>query len=340
MKQCILEDADGEIRIMTEKRDGGRGSILVADDDPVARESISEVLGSLSYRVMTAEDGESALALAGAHFPDVVVLDIVMPGIDGIEACRRLKSNPETQFIPVVLVTGEECKEVRIAGLEAGASDFLMKPFDHLELEIRVRNLLNFRRLTKDLDSAELMVFSLARIVEARDSCTGGHCERLASLARRVGREAGLEEDEVNALRRGGYLHDIGKVGIPDSILLKEGRLTREEKDFVRKHPVIGARICSLLRTLRPVIPIIKHHHERLDGSGYPDGLRGDGIPLLARLFQVADIFDALTSDRSYRKAMSTEEALEVIRQEREAGLCDPGAVEILRDVLRKGSPE
>jgi putative two-component system response regulator len=313
----------------------GAGVVLVADDDPGVRDILSQSLSALSYRILTAEDGESALELAMTHLPDVIILDIVMPGMDGIEVCRRLKGNLETQFIPVVLITGEEGKEVRLEGLEAGASDFLRKPFDHIELNTRIRNLYKFRCLTKDLDSAELVVFSLARIIEARDSNTGRHCERLAALARRLGDAFGLGEEEVNALRRGGYLHDIGKVGIPDSILRKTGELSEEERVLVHRHPLVGARICSSLRTLRPVLPIIKHHHERLDGSGYPDGLKGKEIPLLARLFQVADIFDALTSDRSYRKAVSTEEALETLEYETSQGLRDPHAVEVLREMIR-----
>lgn len=300
------------------------GTVLAVDDDPGALEALAEALGTLRFQVWGATDGGSALALAQRHQPDVILLDLMMPGMDGYEVCRRLKQDVETRLIPVVFLTGHGSREARLQGLEAGATDFLSKPCDLVELEIRVRNLVDFHRLTLELDSAEQMVFTIARTVEARDPETSDHCERLAQIGVRLGTRLSLDEDELTALRRGGYLHDLGKVGIPDSVLLKPGPLDADEWTVMKRHVEIGVEICSPLRSLRPVLPLIRHHHERFDGSGYPDGLRGQDIPLLARVFQLVDIYDALTNDRCYRKALSPADALETMSDETRRGFWDP----------------
>jgi putative two-component system response regulator len=305
-----------------------KGTVLAVDDDPGALEALAEALSTLQFRVWGATDGGSALALAQRHQPDVILLDVMMPGMDGYELCSLLKQDPETRLIPVVFLTGHGTREARLHGLEAGATDFLNKPCDLVELEVRVRNLVDFRRLTLELDSAEQMVFSIARTVEARDPDTSDHCERLAQLGVRLGRRLGLGEDDLTALRRGGYLHDLGKVGIPDSVLLKPGPLDAGEWDTMKRHVEIGVEICSPLRSLRPVLPLIRHHHERFDGSGYPDGLSGGDIPLLARVFQVVDVYDALSNDRCYRKALDRDTALSVMVDETNHGFWDPEAFE------------
>jgi putative two-component system response regulator len=305
-----------------------KGTVLAVDDDPGALEALAEALSTLQFRVWGATDGGSALALAQRHQPDVILLDVMMPGMDGYELCSLLKQDPETRLIPVVFLTGHGTREARLHGLEAGATDFLSKPCDLVELEVRVRNLVEFRRLTLELDSAEQMVFSIARTVEARDPDTSDHCERLAQLGVRLGRRLGLGEEDLTALRRGGYLHDLGKVGIPDSVLLKPGPLDAAEWGTMKRHVEIGVEICSPLRSLRPVLPLIRHHHERFDGSGYPDGLAGGDIPLLARVFQVVDVYDALTNDRCYRKALNRETALSVMVDETNHGSWDPEAFE------------
>lgn len=312
------------------------GTVLAVDDDPNALEAIASALGSLEYEVWSTEDAAAVLEIARQRQPDVILLDLVMPELDGFEVCRRLKADPETRLIPVVILTGQGGRDARLAGLDVGATDFLRKPCDLMELEVRVRNLVQFRRLTQELDSAEGMVLSIARLVEARDEGTGEHCDRLARMVRDLGTRLGMEEEEVIALERGGYLHDIGKVGIPDAVLLKPGAFTEDEWQVMRRHVVIGYDICRPLRTLRPVLPIIRHHHERLDGSGYPDQLRGEDVPFIARVFQVADIFDALTNDRPYRAALTELEALRTIEEETERGWWDATVVTAFRAMIEE----
>lgn len=314
-----------------------RGTVLAVDDDPGALSALADALGTLGFNVVQAADGAAALDLARERQPDVVLLDVQMPGMDGFAVCRQLKADPTLLLIPVVFLTGHGSRRARLEGLEAGATDFLNKPCDLVELEVRVRNLVNFRRLTTELDSAEQMVFSIARVVEARDQDTGDHCERLTQMCVALGERLGLESEQITALRRGGFLHDLGKIGIPDEVLLKPGKLTNEEWAVMKHHVEIGVEICSPLHSLKPVLPLIRHHHERYDGSGYPDGLAGDNIPLLARVFQVTDVYDALTVDRCYRPAMTTEEAVSVIREETEKGFWDPAIVGEFLAMLEEG---
>jgi len=315
-----------------------RGIVLAVDDDPGALSALADALGTLGFQVLQAADGTTALELARERLPDVVLLDVQMPGMDGFEVCRQLKSDPRLLLVPVVFLTGHGSRRARLEGLEAGATDFLNKPCDLVELEVRVRNLVNFRRLTTELDSAEQMVFSIARVVEARDQDTGDHCERLAKLSVGLGKRIGLDDEQITALRRGGYLHDLGKIGIPDEVLLKPGKLTGEEWAVMKRHVEIGVEICSPLRSLQPVLPLIRHHHERFDGSGYPDGLAGDEIPLLARVFQVVDIYDALTVDRCYRPAMTVDEAVAVVKEETHKGFWDQNIVSEFLTMLDEGA--
>jgi putative two-component system response regulator len=295
-----------------------------------------EALHPLGFEVWQALDGETGFQLARERQPDVILLDVLMPGIDGYEVCRRLKADEETRLLPVVFFTGLDSRQARLRGLEVGATDFLSKPFDLVELEVRVRNLVHFRRLTQDLDDAEKMLFAVARAIEARDEGTGEHCDRLSQLAAQLGEHVGMDPEAVKALRRAGYLHDIGKIAVPDAVLLKPGRLNGAEWQIMRSHVEIGVKICAPLRTLRPVLPIIRHHHEHGDGSGYPDALRDDEIPLLARIFQVVDVFDALTNDRPYRKALAIEEALALQGKETSRGWWDGELFEAFSAMLEK----
>ena len=290
--------------------------ILVVDDLEPNRRALEALLERDGHRVTVAEDGAQALDAVKLDRPDLVLLDIVMPEVDGYEVCRQLKTDPATRLIPVVLVTGLTDTDSRIRGLEAGADDFMAKPFIVPEMRARVSSLLRIKRYTDALDSAESVILSLAMTIEARDRATDGHCQRLAQYAVALGAKLGLPASDLEALRIGGYLHDIGKVGIPDRILLKNGQLTPDEYEQVKEHAVIGDRLCAELNLLRPVRPIVRHHHERLDGSGYPDGLVGDTVPLLAQVMGVVDVFDAVTTPRPYKAARSFDEAFRILRDE------------------------
>ena len=302
-------------------------SILVVDDLEPNRDVLRRALLREGYDVRTACDGDEALAIVSASPPDLILSDVMMSGVDGFELCRRLKADRATRLIPVVLVTALSDREHRIEGIKAGADDFLSKPVDAHELSARVQSLVRLKRFTDDLDSAESVILSLALTVEARDPCTSGHCERMAHYASAFGTFLGVSEDEVAALHRGGYLHDVGKVGVPDAVLLKPGRLTEDEFTIMKQHTVIGDSLCGDLRILRPVRAIVRSHHERADGSGYPDGLSGHDIPLLAQIMGVVDVFDALTTNRVYRPALPIETAIAELRSEVERGWRQRGLV-------------
>jgi len=283
--------------------------ILVVDDAPANVDLLSRMLTREGYLVVTASDGEQALRMVEETHPDLVLMDVLMPKLNGYEVCHRIKQRSATRLTPVVLITALSDRENRIQGINAGADDFLTKPVNELELKARARSLVRLKRYTDDLDSAESVIISLALVIEARDAYTDGHCQRLAAYATALGRALGLGSEDLAALFRGGYLHDVGKVGIPDAILLKVGRLSPSEYEQMKTHPVIGDRLCGKLRSLRQVRPIVRHHHERLDGSGYPDGLQGDAIPLLAQIMGIVDVYDAITTDRPYKPAASQEQA-------------------------------
>jgi putative two-component system response regulator len=292
------------------------GRIVIADDLPANLTLLKRVLRADDHIVYCASNGAEALDLVAREQPDLVLLDVRMPERDGIEVCQTLKSQAATRLVPVILLTALQDADDRVRGIEAGADDFVTKPFNAPELRARVRSLLRLKRYTDDLDSAEAVILSLAATIEARDPYTDGHCQRLAIYATALGREIRLGDADLAALERGASLHDVGKVGIPDAVLLKAGRLTPAEFEVMQQHPVIGERLCSGLRSLRHVRPIIRHHHERLDGSGYPDGLRGEQIPLLAQITAIVDVFDALTTPRPYRTAVGLDEAARELEAE------------------------
>lgn len=308
--------------------------VLVVDDQASSRLYISELLRSAHFRVSEAINGEDALEAVEQLQPDLVLLDVLMPDINGFDVCRQLKANDLTRLIPVVLITALTDRSNRVRGMGVGADDILTKPFDQVELLARVRSSIHQKRLNEDLDHAAKVLFGIARAVESRDPTTGDHCERLVAMGEQFGRYLGLPRQQIKALRWGGYLHDIGKVGIPDAILSKQGKHTPEEWEIMKSHVLIGEEICQGLRTMQDVLPIIRHHHERWDGSGYPDHLAGEEIPLLARVFQVIDIYDALTSSRPYKTALSVEQALEVLREETRQGWRDPNLVREFCDFM------
>jgi len=315
------------------------GKILIVDDESAARLALATLLRREGFEVTEVRDGAAALSHCASFCPDLVLLDILMPGMNGFEVCRRIKATPETRLTPVVLITGLSATEDRIQGINVGADDFLSKPIDFNELLARSRSLLRLKQFTDELENAEGVLFSLAESIEARDPYTRGHCERLSQMSARLGEMRGLPEDEIKALRWAGIVHDIGKVAVPDAILLKPGALSADETEIMRKHPVVGERICAPLRTFRLVLPIIRHHHERHDGSGYPDGLRGPQIPLTAAILQLADVYDALTTDRPYRKASPREEALKIMHEECDRGWWNRELLDAFTMMIGNGHP-
>ena len=318
----------------------GRPRVLVVDDEAANRELLSEQLASTACRVRTARDGVEALMAVDVFRPDLILLDVRMPGLDGLAVCRRLKSRPDTALVPIVLVTGSGELEDRIRGLAAGAEDFLDKPVDARVLEARVASLLRLKRLHDGLDAAGQVVMSLAVAIDARSPYTRAHSTRVAQLARMVGQAGGLGDPATDDLYQAGQVHDVGKIGLPDSLLTVDGLLDVRGWELVRRHPIIGERILAPLRSARRLGPIVRHHHESYDGRGYPDSLAGDEIPLAARILAVCDAYDAMVSDRPYRRAMNAAAAFEILR----AGAgrqWDPSGVSLFRTSLlsRVASP-
>lgn len=308
-----------------------RPTVLAIDDDPGSLQVLKAVAALAGFELTTSTKPLQCLSLMEEIDPDVILLDVMMPEITGFELCRQIKSHPDLRFTPVVLITALDSKKDLLEGLEAGCDDFMTKPFDRTILTTRVRSLARLRSLTRNLDNAEKVLESLARSVESKDATTGDHCDRLTRSGMLFADHLGLNAAEKKAMGRAGILHDIGKIGIPDSILLKPGKLTASEWEVMKTHTTIGADLLAPLRTMRRVAPIVRHHHERWDGNGYPDGLAGENIPKLARAFQILDAFDALTSERPYKRAFTVEESCKILGEEAESGKWDPN---LLREFL------
>jgi len=298
-------------------------SILVVEDNLVNAALMTELLASRGYQTTAVQNAAAAETEIQREAPDLILLDVVMPGKTGYELCRELKEDARTRLIPIVMITGLSAQEDRVKGIEAGADDFLTKPISPEELFARVGSLLKLKEFTDELETADSVLCTLGLSVEARDPYTEGHCERLARNATELGRFLGLDEESIVALQRGGYLHDLGKIAVPDDILKKGSDLTPAEWKIMKQHPVTGETICRPLKSLRLVLPIIRHHHEHSDGSGYPDGLREDEIPLLPRILRVVDIYDALRTARPYKPALTHEQAAATMRAEARSGLWD-----------------
>jgi putative two-component system response regulator len=310
--------------------------ILVVDDNEENASLMAQLLQSRGYQVRVTHSADGAEREIQSQAPDLILLDVIMPGKSGYDLCRELKANAHTRLIPLVMITGLTDREDKIRGIEAGADDFLNKPIFPEELFARANSLLKLKEFTDELENAEDVLCTLGLSVEARDPYTEGHCERLAGLASGLGRHLGLDEDAQVALRRGGYLHDLGKITVPDEVLKKGANLTAAEWEIMKQHPITGEMICRPLKSLRRVLPIIRNHHEHWNGSGYPDGLKGEQIPLLARILQVVDVYDALITERPYKPALAHEEAARTMREEAEAGLWDPNLVSEFLGVIRK----
>ncbi len=314
-----------------------QSKILVVDDERAVVEVHRKLLEKDGYQVIVAYDGAEALAKVSSESPDLILTDVSMPEMDGLELCRKLKNGENTGLIPVVMVTAMDDFDNKIRGIETGADDFLTKPVRSRELYARVKSLLRIKSLTDSLDSAETVIFSLANAIEAKDHFTKGHTDRVSSLAVNLGKYIGLSQQDINTLRKGGVLHDIGKIGVKDTILNKPGKLTDDEFAEVKKHPETGENICRPLRSLEPVLPIIKHHHEKYDGSGYPSGLVGEDIPLLARIMAIVDVYEALSSRRAYRDALTHAETMKILSEETADGKFDPVLLEKFKQMMESG---
>jgi putative two-component system response regulator len=298
-------------------------SILVVDDNLVNAALMKELLASRGYQTIAVQNAAAAEAEIRRQAPDLILLDVVMPGKSGYELCRELKEDSRTRLIPIVMITGLSAQGDRLRGIEAGADDFLTKPISPEELFARVNSLLKLKEFTDDLETVDSVLCTLGLSVESRDPYTEGHCERLATTAMDLGRFLGMDEESIVALQRGGYLHDLGKIAVPDEILKKGSDLTPAEWAIMKQHPVTGETICRPLKSLHLVLPIIRHHHEHSDGSGYPDGLGAAEIPLLPRILQVVDVYDALRTERPYKPALEHEQAAVTMRDEARNGLWD-----------------
>jgi len=312
--------------------------VLLVDDTPENLTTLENILEDMNYKIHTASNGDEALDMIHKVEPDLILLDVMMPGKNGYEVAGILKSNPKTRLIPIIMLTALEGREERLKGYQIGVDDFITKPFNIFELRARVRNLLRLRAYVNELEHAEHIIFSLARTVEAKDKYTVGHCERLSHFAERVGRKIGMPDRDLIILRRGGILHDIGKIAIADAILMKQGPLTNAEYEIIKTHPAEGERICSPLKSLKPVLPTILYHHEKIDGSGYPEGLTGDNIPIHARIMGIVDCFDALTTTRSYRPAMSVSRAFGIMDDETRKGKWDKRIFEAFVELINHQS--
>lgn len=309
-------------------------TVLVADDNEANRDLLSGLLSGEGYQVICAGDGDEALGIVQGESIDLALLDVMMPGKSGYSACLAIKARKETRLVPVILVTGLTGSDERIQGIMCGADDFLSKPVNKHELLARVRSLLRLKEFTDELENAESVLFSLALSIEAKDPYTEGHCDRLSKYCVAMAERLGLSNELRVALRRAGIVHDIGKIGVPEHVLVKPGPLTPEEWKIMKEHPVVGERICSPLKSFRLVLPAIRHHHEKLDGSGYPDGLIGEQIPFVARILQTVDIYDALTTDRPYRSALRPQEAFGVMHEEVKRGWWDGFLVNELQGLM------
>lgn len=311
--------------------------ILIVDDEVMQRSLIKEILAvsCMECDIAEASSGSQALQMINNSSFDIVLLDKNLPSMDGDEVCRLARNNPKNVLLPIIMLTGKGEIDELERSFAMGVTDYIIKPYNPIELKSRISAALNMKRTTDQLDNAESLLFALARMVEAKDETTGDHCSRLAHRSVVFGKALGLPKEHLESLRKGGILHDIGKLGIPDSILMKNSSLSDEEWGMMRQHTVIGAKMCESLTTMRGVLPIILHHHERWNGTGYPNQLAGSEIPLLARIFQIIDIYDALASERPYKEPFSREKILDIFREETRKGWRDPDLMKEFMDILQ-----
>ena len=306
--------------------------VLIVDDRYFSRMTAVDLLSLEGYEVLEAEGDSSIFERVIDQKPDLVLLDVMLSQTDGFEICRLLKQDHRTSQIPVILATVADTREYRRKGMEAGGDAFLTKPFDRFELYSRVKSLIDQKRLK---EGVEQVLFDIAKAMESRSADSGGSSVRVAALARSFGEYLQIAPEAIDDLVFAAHVHDIGEVAIPDAVMLKKGELTSEERELIRKHVLIGEKICQPLPNRKGVLPIIRHHHERWDGTGYPDGLSGNQIPQLAQIFQILDIYNALTSERAYKQASTPTQALEIIAEETAKGWRNPEVVEQFTAFIR-----
>jgi len=338
LKQAKKKGGDGisSYTSLCRTDDPEKATILLVDDEPINLKLYKAFLDPFPYETILAQDGFEALEKIEKNDIDLILMDVMMPGKTGFEVCSQLKSREETRLIPIVLITGLNDLDSRVKGMESGADDFLSKPVNRPEFLARTKSLLRNKKLNNRLTSIENVLFSLANAVEAKDQYTQGHTIRVATLAMTLGEKMGLTDKELEALRIGGMLHDIGKIGIPEHILNKPGPLDPKEWELMKTHSVIGYNICKPLgHSLGSALDVIRYHHEKMDQSGYPDGLEGSQIPTTARIMAVVDIFDALTSERSYRPALGQKKAIQLLEKEAIEGKLDGEVLKHLLDIIQ-----
>ena len=315
--------------------------VLCIDDSPVNRDRVSGSLKDAGFHVSFAENGATAVEIIGNEGIDVVLLDLLMPAQDGAETLRLLRAQPRLEFLPVIVLTAQRGGPMRQQAIVAGADDFIAYPLNRVELITRIRSLLRIKDYHSDLEQTHSVICALALALEAKDHYTRGHSQRVGDLARSFALNLGLGDAVGDRVRIAGLLHDIGKIAVPESLLNKDGPLTRDEFLRVIDHPVIGEDMVRPLSTLASVLQMIRHHHERYDGRGYPDGLSGETIPHEVRLLSIVDAYDALTSQRSYRPApLSHTAALETLHREAAGGKWDPLMVDRFSAMLGPNAPD
>lgn len=309
--------------------------ILIVDDNETNVELITMHLKPFQYEIFKAYDGEQALNMISRVPPDLILLDLMMPKISGYEVCQKIKSDPKTALIPVIIITALRELSDKIKAIEFGADDFLIKPFNKIELLTRIKSLLRLKALYDELDDCESVVFMLAETLEAKDIYTRGHSERVAKYSVILAKEMKMTSAEIEDIRRGSLVHDIGKIGVKDAVLNKKERLTAEELAHIRTHPARGYEICKSLKSFKNLLPIIRWHHERMDGKGHPDKLKGDQIPISARICSITDAFDAMTSNRPYRNGVTPIQASQIFEREIKSGQWDPDILQIFIQLIR-----
>jgi putative two-component system response regulator len=313
---------------------------LIADSDEANLDFLETSLLDEGYRIVCAADGDRAMQLLLSQPIDIAVIDARIPKRSAFAISRAIKFDFTRHPIPVVLMASPATIDDAFLAVECGGADRLIrKPINADEFILALHYLLRRRNPTRQQESAEAFLFGLSYNVEARDPYSTGHCERLARSSLALARQIGLPQAQRAALRRAGIMHDIGKIAIPEDILFKPGPLAPEERKILQRYPVVGEHLCALVKSFRQVLPIIRHQHERIDGSGYPDGLRKDQIPLPARILSIVDIYDALTADRPYRKALSQREAIQTIREEASRGWWDRALVDQLELLVLHAAP-